>query len=515
MARRVAFAGFMHETNTFAPSPADYSAFVQGGGYMPMVRGAAILQSASGLNLGITGALNHAETAGWQIFPLLWTGAIPSAPVTRDAYERISSEILSLLDAQLAQGPLDGVFLDLHGAMVAQHIDDGEGWLLAAVRERIGPKTPLVAALDLHGNITRQMVDAADVLVGFRTYPHIDMAETGRRAAMQLDRLMEGARPNKAFRQLDYLIPISWQATAIEPAKSLYGLTAALETGEVVSTSLFMGFPAADFADCGPSVIAYGTTQDAADAAAQQIANALSAAEPAFHGEVFTPEDAVRRAMHIAAGDVGRPVVIADTQDNPGAGGDSNTTGMLQALVALDAKCAAIGLMVDPAAAQAAHLAGAGAVAKIRLSGSGLPGDMPFEDVFTVEKLSDGKLQTKGPYYGDAPLDLGPSATLRIGDVRVVVTSHKAQMADREMFRFSGVEPEQQAILVVKSSVHFRADFEPYAHAILVAAAPGPMPVSPASLPWQRLREGMRIEAQGKPFVSASSTLTGASKQTG
>lgn len=515
MARRVVFAGFMHETNTFAPTLADYAAFEQGGGYMPMVRGAAMLQNSRGLNLGISGALDHAAAAGWQILPLLWTGAIPSAPVTRDAYDKISSEILSLLEAQLAQGPLDGVFLDLHGAMVAEHIADGEGWLLAAVRQLIGAETPLVAALDLHGNITRQMVDAADVLVGFRTYPHIDMAETGRRAAKQLELLMAGERPKKAFRQLDYLIPISWQATAAEPAKSLYNLTAALETGEVVSTSLFMGFPAADFVDCGPSVVAYGKTQQAADAAATKIANAVSEAEPAFHGKVFTPEEAVTHAMQIAADAVGRPVVIADTQDNPGAGGDSNTTGMLRALVALDARSAAIGLMVDPAAAAAAHMAGEGAVTKIRLAGSGLPDDLPFEGVFTVEKLSDGKLQTKGPYYGNAPLNLGASATLRIGDVRVVVTSHKAQMADREMFRFAGIEPEQQAILVVKSSVHFRADFEPIAHSILVAAAPGPMPVSPASLPWQHLRQDMRIEPTGKPFIKANSQTTEAEAQAG
>lgn len=515
MARRVAFAGFMHETNTFAPSLADYSAFVQGGGYMPMVRGAAMLQNADGLNLGISGALDHATLAGWEILPLLWTGAIPSAPVTSDAYDKISREILALLEAQLAQGPLDGVFLDLHGAMVAEHLDDGEGFLLAAVRKLIGAETPLVAALDLHGNITRQMVDAADILVGFRTYPHIDMAETGRRAAQQLERLMAGERPKKAFRQLDFLIPISWQATATEPTKSLYELVASLEMDEVVSTSLFMGFPAADFADCGPSVIAYGKTQQAADAAATRIASEVSAAEPAFRGKVFTPEEAVSHAMQIAAGGAERPVVIADTQDNPGAGGDSNTTGMLRALVALDAKGAAIGLLVDPAAAAAAHLAGEGAVTKIRLAGSGLKGDLPFEADFTVEKLSDGRLQTKGPYYGNAPLDLGASATLRIGDVRVVVTSHKAQMADREMFRFAGIEPEQQAILVVKSSVHFRADFEPFAHSVLVAAAPGPMPVSPASLPWQNLRQNMRIEPMGKPFIKANSQAREAKAQAG
>ncbi|MFC6761538.1 MlrC C-terminal domain-containing protein [Sulfitobacter porphyrae] len=204
--------------------------------------------------------------------------------------------------------------------------------------------------------------------------------------------------------------------------------------------------------------------------------------------------------MRIARG-ASRPVVIADTQDNPGAGGDSNTTGMLRALVARGAQRAALGNMVDPRAAAAAHEAGQGAEIEIALGGfSGIAGDTPFEGRFTVEALSDGKLVAKGPFYGGAPLDMGPSACLRIGDVRVVVTTNKAQMADREMYRFVGIEPEQQAILVNKSSVHFRADFDGIAETILTCTAPGPMPVSPASLPFRNLAPGMRLEPLGRVF---------------
>jgi microcystin degradation protein MlrC len=498
MSKRVALAGFLHETNTFAPSKARMEDFVQGGGYMPMARGADILAQGRDINLGISGAVQYGEIAGWEMVGIHWSGAIPSAHVCQNAYESITNEII---EGIAAEDQLDGVFLDLHGAMVAEHEDDGEGRLLMRLRTRIGPKVPIVAALDLHGNVTQDMVDAADVLVGFRTYPHVDMAETGRRAATQLDALMTRNQPYaKAFRRLPFLVPIAWQSTLSEPGRSIYALTAHIESGSVASTSFFFGFPAADFPGCGPTVICYGETQDAADGAADLITEAVMAAEPALAGQSLDPDEGVIEAMRLAK-TATKPVVIADTQDNPGAGGDSNTTGMLRALVKQNAQRAALGNMVDPTAAAAAHAAGLGAEIDIALGGfSGVAGDSPFKARFIVECLSDGKLTATGPFYGGAPLDLGMSACLRIGDVRVVVTSRKAQMADREMYRFVGIEPEDQAILVNKSSVHFRADFDGIAETILTCTAPGPMPISPASLPFRNLAPGMRLEPLGRVF---------------
>ena len=498
MSMRVALAGFLHETNTFAPTKALIKDFVQGGGYMPMARGDAMISQSKGINLGIGGALDLGGKMGWDMIPILWAGAIPSAHVSKDAYESITDEIVSGI---VAAGPLEGVFLDLHGAMVAEHENDGEGGLLQRVREAVGPDVPIAAALDLHGNITRKMVDAADVLVGFRTYPHVDMADTGTRAAQQLDDLMtRGTSFAKAFRRLPFLVPIAWQSTRAEPGRAIYDLVAETEAGDVTSASFFFGFPAADFEGCGPTVICYGTTQSAANAAADCIEQAVLKAEPAFDGQTYDPDAGVIEAMRIAK-TATRPVVLADTQDNPGAGGDSNTTGMLRALVRQGATRAALGNMVDPKAAAAAHVAGVGAEIDIALGGfSGIHGDAPYKARFVVETLSDGKLIAAGPFYGGAQLDMGPSACLRIGDVRVVVTTHKAQMADQEMYRFVGIEPAEQAILVNKSSVHFRADFDPIAETILTCTASGPMPVSPASLPFTKLARGMRMEPLGRAF---------------
>jgi microcystin degradation protein MlrC len=197
-----------------------------------------------------------------------------------------------------------------------------------------------------------------------------------------------------------------------------------------------------------------------------------------------------------------KPVIIADTQDNPGAGGDSDTTGMLRALVHNKATKAAIGVIYDPASAKAAHAAGVGATITLALGGkSGIPGDAPYKETFVVEKLSDGKFVAPGPYFGGRDMDMGPSAALRIGDVRVVVSSHKAQLADQSMYRCVGIEPTEQSILVNKSSVHFRADFEPIAEKLLICAAPGAMPADTATLPWTRLRPGIRLKPNGPAFT--------------
>ncbi|MBD3894487.1 M81 family metallopeptidase [Halomonas sp. ML-15] len=496
MTYRVAMGGFLHETNTFAPTRATYADFVQGGGYMPMVHGDAMFSACRGINLGISGAVERGREGDWQMLPLLWAGAIPSAHVTQDAFEHIADALVTRLSVA---GPLDGVFLDLHGAMVCEHLDDGEGELLARVREVVGPSVPVVACLDLHGNITARMVEMADMLVGFRTYPHVDMAETGRRAAEGLEYLMtSGTPPAKAFRRLDYLIPIPWQSTDLEPAASLYARLAELEGEAVISASLFMGFPAADFNECGPSLVAYGP---GAKAALEQLATEFAEAEARFAGPVFSASEGVAEALQrVKAGAVG-PVVLADTQDNPGAGGDSNTTGMLRALIEADAPDAALGLLVDPESALNAHAAGAGASLAFDLGGhSGVVGDGPYHVTATVETLSDGRLVAQGPYYGGASLNLGPSACLRIGGVRVVVTTHKAQLADREMFRFVGIEPETTDILVVKSSTHFRADFTSIAAHILICLAPGPMAFSPSDLPWKHLTPGMRLGPLGDAF---------------
>jgi microcystin degradation protein MlrC len=495
---RIAAGGFLHETNTFAPTKAAYADFVHGGGWPSMTESTHVLKSIRNINVGLAGFIGEAELHNWELVPTIFAAASPCAHVTRDAYERIAKVIVDrLADA----GPIDAVYLDLHGAMVAEHVDDGEGELLRRVREVIGEKLPLVVSLDLHANVTPEMVHHADALIAYRTYPHVDMADTGRAAARHLALLLRGERFEKAFRQLPFLIPISWQCTNDQPAKRIYKMLAALESEAVPTLSFCPGFPAADFAHCGPSVFAYGRTKADAEAAVGKLAAVIESHESDFDGRIYDPDEGVRLAMQLSKG-ARKPVIIADTQDNPGAGGDSDTTGMLRALVGNKATRAAIGAIYDPASARAAHEAGVGAALKLALGGkSGIPGDAPFEATFTVETLSGGKFVAPGPYFGGRDMDMGPSACLRIDDIRVVVSSHKAQLADQAMFRYVGIEPTEQAILVNKSSVHFRADFEPIAEKLLICAAPGAMPADPSSLPWTRLRPGIRLKPNGLAFI--------------
>ncbi len=260
-----------------------------------------------------------------------------------------------------------------------------------------------------------------------------------------------------------------------------------------------MGFPAADFPECGAMVWGYGDS-DAGERQVASLADQIISREAAWAVPLLDPEEAVRKAMAIAA-TATRPVVIADTQDNPGGGGDFDTTGMLRALVACAARDAAIGLIVDPAAAAAAHAAGQGAQITIGLGGhSRVAGDAPLQATFGVEQLSDGRCQYGGPMMHGKWTDAGLSARLSLGGVQIVVTSHKDQMLDRNLYRMVGVEPERMKILVNKSSVHFRADFQPIAEAVLVARAPGPLLADPADYPWTKLRKGLRLRPLGPAF---------------
>ncbi|HAP27107.1 MAG TPA: microcystin degradation protein MlrC, partial [Achromobacter sp.] len=310
-------AGFQHETNTFAPSKAGYDNFVRGEGFPAMVRGADVLALRE-VNIPAGGFINAVEAEGHTVQTVIWAGASPSAHVTRDAYERIAGEILDAVRA----GGFDAVYLDLHGAMVTEHLDDGEGELLARVRAIVGPDVPVVASLDLHANVTAQMLQSADGLVAFRTYPHVDMADTGVLAArLLMARIQAGGKWTRSERRLPFLIPINGMCTMLEPCQGVYALLGELEqTPGVTSVSFAPGFPAADFPECGPVVWAYGTDAAAVEQVMESLYARVLELEPEWSPDFLEPADAVRRAQSLAAGAT-RPVVIADTQDNPGAGG--------------------------------------------------------------------------------------------------------------------------------------------------------------------------------------------------
>jgi microcystin degradation protein MlrC len=494
---RIAIGGMQHETNTFAPSPADYAAFEAGGGWPGVQYGEPVFGAVAGANIPAEGAIQALRARGHQVVPTAWAAASPSAQVTTDAFERIVGELIVQLKKQL---PVDGVYLDLHGAMVTEAHDDGEGEILRRVREAVGPRVPIAASLDLHCNFTRAMFEHSDALVAYRTYPHVDMAETGARAAELLDQMVRGGRRlAKQYRTLDYLTGIPSQCSFIDPCKSIYEH---IGRESAVTLSFTPGFPMADFPDCGMAVFGYGTDEDSVNAAVERLRAMVVDAEKDFALELHSPGDAVARAR--SRGEPGAPVVLADTQDNPGAGGNGDTTGLLKALIQQNAKDAVLGLLVDGAAARKAHEVGLGFSASFRMGGlSRVPDDSPLEGEFTVEQLGDGRFTCTGPMFKGFRMQLGPMALLRSKSapgVRVALATRKCQAADQEMFRHLGVEPRRSSILALKSSVHFRADFQPIAKEVLVVKSPGPALADPTEFSWTRLRRGLRMRPLGPVF---------------
>lgn len=494
--KRILVAGFHHETNTFTATKTDYAAFERGGMFPAMVRADDVF-SLRDVNIPIGGFIQAMETERVALESVIWAGATPSGLVTAEAFEAIAGEIV---DAATRRA-VDGVYLDLHGAMASENFDDGEGELICRLRRAVGPEIPIVASLDLHANVTARMLDGANALAAYRTYPHEDMALTGARAAAAMKRMVfNGERFHRSARRLPFLIPVNAMCTLVDPAKDAYRRLEGMETHPVVSLSLALGFPASDFPECGPVVWGYGLDAHATNRTVDALFDAIVQTESQWDQYLWAPEDAVREAQRLARRSSG-PIIIADTQDNAGGGADSDTTGMLRALLECGAENAALGLVADAEAAAAAHRAGVGKTLELSLGGkSGVAGDAPFKGSFRVEQLSDGRCQFGGPMLTGKIADHGPSARLSIGGVQVVVTTWKDQLMDRNQYRMAGVRPEDMSILVNKSSVHFRADFEPIASAILVARAPGVLLADPAELPWRRLPGELRLKPNGPRF---------------
>ncbi len=492
---RIAIAGFLHETNTFSPIPTTYEDFAAPGGpYAGYLRGQEILQlKGKNFNHCVCGFMNTIEKFGHEVIPILWTAAEPANQVTAHAFERIMGVIAAGLSDSY---PLDGVYLDLHGAMVYEGYNDGETEILRRVRAIVGD-IPIVCSLDLHGNISYQTFEVADALVGYRTYPHTDLYETGERCAILLNNLIKGDRFFKAFKQLPFLMPISTQSTNTEPCKSIYALIEEIEKNpEVHSATIMAGFPPADLEHTGPTIFAYGTTHDATSRAVNILYDAILSREAEFAVDLLDPDQAVTKAMKLAES-TDKPIILADIQDNSGGGATSDTPWILEALVKHRAQKAAVGLMYDPEVASIAHAAGEGSEISVGLGGKLMPKQKPFYGTFFVKRLFEGEFIPTGPMLRGIPTNLGKMANLQIDDVNVVVVSRRTQANDQSFFRQVGIEPREMKILVLKSSNHYRADFEPISSAIIPVEAPGAIIEDPSKATYRNLREGVRLYGLG------------------
>jgi microcystin degradation protein MlrC len=486
---RIAVGGFQHETNSFTSHRADFRHFSQHRDRPPLVRDKDLLQSLSGNTFAMSGFL-EAMRAQDEAVPLVWASGGAGGTVTDDAFERIVGELTGTMSSHM---PVDAVFLDLHGAMVNALFDDAEAEILRRVRAVVGDAVPVVVSLDYHANISPEMLALSDAMVAYRTYPHVDRPETGRRAAALVQTLLQRGRPTgRALRKLPFLLPIDFQCTLIEPSRSVVEWEPG-RSGRILSATYAAGFPPSDTYWCGPAVAVHAWTQADADATADEFLRFVSARESDFHTPLWPTHEGVREALRLADGAT-RPVVIADTQDNPGAGGSGDTTGLLHALLEQDAQDVLVGFLCDATAAQLATAAGEGADVELTLGGHhGPAGVTPLTRQFRVLRCVEGAFTMTGKVTGRAVADLGPMVLLRVGGLEIAVTSRNVQAYDPAPFQRLGVDWTRKRIVVLKSSCHFRADFEPGAKAVLSVLSPGAYDPDPARYPYRRLRPGVRL----------------------
>ena len=463
---RVFMAMLSHETNTFSTLATDRTQFAT----RELRYGGEILEVYRDTATCLGGMIDGARARGLTLLPSLAAAASPAGRVSKDFYEEAKARICADL---VAAGRLDGVLLDLHGAMVPEHVDDGEGDVLAAVREVVGPRVPLGVTLDFHANVTAAMVRHATLLHGYKTYPHVDMAERGREAAERLADVAAGRiRPVTAFRQPRLLPPIASQRTATGPMRRLYDLAGEMERDpRVITVSVFAGFPLADIHDAGLSI--YVAT-DGDHALADTLVNQLEAVAWEHRREFVHRAVPVREAVADALGRDERPIVLADVADNTGGGAAGDGTEILRELLRVEAPSATVACLWDPAAATACTRAGVGAIVSLDVGGKvDDRHGAPVTVTGRVAALSDGRFVHKGPMLRGLPGQLGRTAVLQVGGVKIILISHRWQTLDPEMIRIVGIEPKDERIIVVKSTIHYRAAFEPLAARIIEVDAPG------------------------------------------
>ncbi len=471
---RIAIGGIAHESSTFATVPTRLDDFE----IRNLVQGDELIQRLTGTKTPIGGFIDAARDANYTVVPTIFTSATPGGPVTAEATEVLTGRLIDGLRSALEAGPLDGVMLALHGAMVSEMDDDGESYILRNVRQVVGPDLPVIVELDLHGNITQEMVDLCTMPVAYDEYPHIDPYERGYEIGLLMARIVRGgARPTPVLVKIPMLASLQRQFSNAEPMLTVKHLAHAIESQRgVLNVSYLPGFA---WADIEPTTFSIIVTTDDDPVRARQLANQL-ATHVWEHREEFivrpTPvDDAVRAAMTASEG----PVVLADIGDNPGGGTPADGTVLLEALLRLGATKAVVVPINDPESVERAVAAGVGHEVSLKLGAKvdHFHGD-PLAVRGRVLHLSDGRFVHKGLMSTGVEMNMGPTVVLELdgadgGTVKVVVTTHRYQPTDLEVLRSQEIEPTEQQIIVVKSSVHFRAAFMPIAKQVIEVDTPG------------------------------------------
>jgi microcystin degradation protein MlrC len=462
MAKRVLAARIMHETNTFSRVKTDMAAFRRRDFHLENEIPAAY----RGTNSAFGGTFEAADRYGWSLIHPVSAAANPSGLVTTEAFESLTELVLR---AAAQQGPIDGVLLHLHGAMVTEAHEDGEGALLARLRAVVGPEIPVIVTLDLHANVTQAMVDHASALIAFRTYPHIDMYERALQGAALLDRAMRGeVKPKTVLARRPTIYGMNFGRTQNGPMAELLQRGAQIETaGEALVVSVCAGFTHADIHDVGPSVTVTGDADDPRlQAIAERLMDYAWETREVSSVKLLPIADVIALARAGKPGD--KPLLISDYTDNPGGGGYGDATALLAAMVEAALPDVAFHAICDPEAVQAGLRAGLGPTT-LTLGGKTDPalGGGPLTLTGEIITITNGRFIAYGPMGGGVPRDYGPSLVFRVGLIDVVLITNNGQANDLGQFTSLGIDPARYRTVAVKSMHHFRAAFEPIARRVV------------------------------------------------
>lgn len=470
---RVAIGGILHETSTFSVVPTTLADFMRNA-----AEGQEIIHNFTNTKSAIGGYIDAGRDFQFEVVPTFYASTAPAGLVTGEALISLTSQLIQGIKAARQNGPLDGILLDLHGAMISEIDYDAESYILRAVRKLVGPDLPVIVELDLHGNITPEMVSLATVCVAYDEYPHIDAYERGYESGLILTKIVRGgAKPTPAVVNIPLLAGIQREFTFAEPMLSVKHLAHDIENERgILNVSYLPGFCFSDIPQTNFSVIVTSNNDiSQAQAAANKLANYIWERRAEFVVRPVPVDEAIERAMKAPEG----PVILADIGDNPGAGTPADGTVMLEALLKHGATRAVVAPINDPKAVTLASKAGEGNLVTLDLGGKTdrLHGS-PLRVTARVVRLTNGEFVHTGPMGTGVLSKMGPSAVLEIesvreGSVTVLVTTYRHQPLDLAMLQSQGIEPAQQQIVVVKSSVHFRAAFTPIAKEIIEVDTPG------------------------------------------
>ena len=470
---RLLIAMMKHETNTFSPVPTPLTRFGHGPG--PLY-GEAAIQAYRGTGSGLGAYLDLAAREKAEVVLPIAAGSPPSRPVDDAAFEHIATTICEAVK----QGGYDGIMLDLHGAMVTDTFEDGEGELLRRIRA-IDPQTPIAVSLDMHANLYDAIIDNATVVAGYRTYPHVDTYETAKRAGEILLRAIRGeAKPVMAWGNVPMLPHVMRQGSDDHPNRELQERCGAMASEGALAASLFTGFPHADITNAGLSaVVVTDGDRDLAERLRDELLDRAWVEREAFVYQIEPLDKALARAkaMPVPAAGEG-PIILLDHYDNCASGGTMDTTVVLAAILREGLENVAAFAIYDPEAVEQAIAAGIGAEVTLSVGGKmampQIPGrSLPLGITGTVKTISNGRFRNKGPMGRGVVTEMGPSVVIDTGKVEIALISRHVEPSDLNCFFTLGIDPLQKRYVMLKSRVHWRAGLGAMAKAVVDCAGIG------------------------------------------